>query len=101
MNKWVSKPNPIHGRKPIMPLYKGIRMNSDSTEIKQCETVQSHNGRKCMKKQDKVKAVEMHEEETRQNQRQQKYMKEKQDKIKGRGKRVKRKLDEIKSRRNA
>ena len=68
MNKWVSKPNPIHGRKPIMPLYKGIRMNSDSAEIKQCVTVQSHNGRKCMKKLDKVKAVEMHEEETRQNQ---------------------------------
>ena len=32
--KWVNKPNPIYGRKPIMPLYKGIRMNSDSAESK-------------------------------------------------------------------
>ena len=38
-----------------MPLYKGIKMNSDSAEVKQGETMQSHNNKKCMKKkQDKA-----------------------------------------------
>ena len=33
-----------------MPFYKGIRMNSNSAEVKQSETVQSHNSKKRMKK---------------------------------------------------
>jgi len=37
-----------------MPLYKGIRINSDFAKVKQGKTVQSHNGKKCMKKQDKA-----------------------------------------------
>jgi len=40
-----------------MPLYKGIRMDSDFAKVKQDETVQSHIGRKCTKKQDKAIAV--------------------------------------------
>ena len=53
-SKRVNKPNPIYDRKPIMPLYKGIRMNSYFAEVKQGETVQSCNGRICPKKQDKA-----------------------------------------------
>lgn len=37
-----------------MPFYKGIRMNSDSTKVKQVEIVPTHNGKKCMKNQDKA-----------------------------------------------
>ena len=80
--KGASRPNLIYSKKPIMPLYQGIRMNFNSIEVKQGEFVPSHSSRKCMKKQDKSIMAgnarrnktkswrwEMCEEEIRQNQK--------------------------------
>ena len=62
VNKWREKkangfgrPNPIYGRKLITSSRKAIKMKSDFEKVMQVETMQSHSGKKHMKKQDKIK----------------------------------------------